>query len=121
MSRKDQAKKLIYICLILILVLVMLFSGLQILESIVLSQDQEPMGQTDSIIIQRNGVEYFPRQDITVILLMGIDEYGPVQDSGSYNNSGEADMVALAIFDETNKQMDILCLNRDTMVEMPAL
>ena len=121
MSRKDWAKKLIYICLILILVLVMLFSGLQILESIARSKDQEPVEQPSSVTIEREGVAYFPRQDITVMLLMGIDEYGPVKDSGSYNNKGEADMVALAIFDETNKQIDLLCLNRDTMLEMPAL
>lgn len=121
MSRKDQAKKLVYICLVLILVLVMLFSGLQILESIVLSRDQEPVGETSSVTIERDGVEYFPRQDITVMLLMGIDEYGPVKASESYNNTGEADMVALAIFDETNQKIDVLCLNRDTMLEMPAL
>ncbi len=121
MSRKDQAKKLVYICLVLILVLVMLFSGLQILESIVRSRDPEPVGEVSSVTIERDGVEYFPRQDITVMLLMGIDEYGPVKASESYNNTGEADMVALAIFDETNQKIDVLCLNRDTMLEMPAL
>ena len=121
MSRKVQAKKLVYICLVLILVLVMLFSGLQILESIVRSRDPEPVGEVSSVTIERDGVEYFPRQDITVMLLMGIDEYGPVKASESYNNTGEADMVALAIFDETNQKIDVLCLNRDTMLEMPAL
>jgi LCP family protein required for cell wall assembly len=55
------------------------------------------------------------------MLLMGIDELGPVKASDSHKNTGEADMVALVIFDETNRQIDILCLNRDTMVEMPVL
>ena len=55
------------------------------------------------------------------MLLMGIDETGPVKDSGSYNNTGEADMVALVIFDETHEQMDLLFINRDTMVDMPVL
>ena len=55
------------------------------------------------------------------MLLMGIDEEGPVKASDSHKNTGEADMVALVIFDETSQQIDILCLNRDTMVEMPVL
>lgn len=121
MSRKEQAKKLGYICLILILVLVILFSGLRILESTVLSKGQQAGEQAASKTIERNGIEYYPRNDITVMLVMGIDETGPVKDSGSYNNTGEADMLALLVFDETNEQMDILYLNRDTMVDMPAL
>ena len=117
MRRKGQARKLVYICLILILVLVILFSGLQILESTVFSKGQAQGGQSTSKTIERDGVAYFPRQDITVMLLMGIDEFGPVKDSGSYNNTGEADMVSLVIFDETHRKMDILYINRDTMVE----
>ena len=118
-ENKRQGKPVILI-VILILVLVFLFSGLQLLESTVFNPNgiQE---QTSSKTIVRDGVEYFPRQDITVIMLAGIDEYGPVQSSGSYNNPGEADMVSLLIFDETNKKIDVLTLNRDTMLEMPVL
>ena len=121
MSRKEQVKKLVYILLILILVLLIIFSGLRILEPIVFSRKPEQTEQTSSLTIERNGIEYFPRQDITVMLLMGIDEYGPVTASDTYKNTGEADMIAVVIFDETNKQIDLLCLNRDTMLEMPAL
>ena len=56
-----------------------------------------------------------------MVMVLGIDEYGPVQASGSYNNSGDADMVALAVIDESEKKVRILGLNRDTMVEMPVL
>ena len=121
MSRKEQAKKIGFVCLVLILVLVILISGLQILESTAFLKGQTGEGQIASKTIERNGVKYFPRQDITVMLIMGIDEVGPVKDSGSYNNTGEADMIALAVFDETNEQMDILYINRDTMVDMPVL
>ena len=121
MSRKENARKIAYICIILILVLVILFSGLRILESTVFlkqqGQEQMPVSKT----ITRNGVDYYPRQDITTILVMGIDETGPVKDSGSYNNTGEADMVSLVIFDEANEVCNVLALNRDTMVEMPVL
>ena len=68
-----------------------------------------------------DGVSYFPRQDIRVFLLMGIDRSGPVVDSGSYKNEGAADVVLLLVFDETKEEYTVLALNRDTMVEMPIL
>ncbi len=121
MGRKEQAKKLVYICLILVLVIVILFSGLRILESTVLYQDKENDGIASTATIERNGISYFPRRDITVILLMGIDKYGKVESSDSYVNSGRADMITLLVFDEAKGNMDILSLNRDTMVDIPEL
>lgn len=107
---------------ILILVLVMIISGLRILESTVFIPPTEQAGTGHvSRTIEQDGKSYFPRTDITTILLMGIDELGPVQDSSSYRNYGEADMVAVMILDQTNEEIRILSLNRDTMVEMPVL
>lgn len=120
MEKRQNLKNAAYFAVILILVLVFLISGLRILESTVFSQDtvQET---TDRKTIIRNGIEYFPRQDITVLLVMGIDMEGPVEDSGYHRNEGSADMVALMIFDEANKNCSILYLNRDTMLNMPVL
>lgn len=120
MKKKSNGKSVAYFCVILLLVLLMLLSGLKILESTVLRSEQD---HTDaaSKVITRNGIDYYPRQDLTVVLLMGIDQDGPVEHSGSYNNSGAADMVSLLIFDETKQTTSVLCLNRDTMVEMPVL
>ena len=120
MKQNNKRKKPIIPIIILILALVFLISGLQFLESTVF----HPTGAKPEFVsktIIRDGVEYFPRQDMTVILVAGIDEFGPVKDSGSYNNSGEADMISLLIFDETNKVLDVLTLNRDTMLDMPVL
>lgn len=121
MKKKRNAKDIAYFSVILILVLVMFFSGLQILESTIFSPEQERGGQHTTKTISRNGVNYFPRQDITVVLVMGVDQYGPVADSDSYNNEGAADMVALMVFDEKNGSYTVVALNRDTMVDMPVL
>lgn len=120
MEKRQNLKNAAYFAVILILVLVFLISGLRILESTVFSQDsiQETTGRKTII---RDGVEYFPRQDITVLLVMGIDMEGPVADSGYHRNEGSADMVALMIFDEAGKDCSILYLNRDTMLNMPVL
>ena len=119
MRNRKIAGKILYFAVVLILVLVMIFSGLQILESTVLYSGQEEIYESKTI--ERNGVKYFPRRDITTVLVMGIDQKGPVQDSGSYTNRGTADMVMLMILDEKREEYDILALNRDTMLEMPAL
>ena len=68
-----------------------------------------------------NGTDYFPRQDITVVLLMGIDTTGEMVDSGSYNNDGESDVVALLVFNEESETFSVININRDAMVNMPVL
>ena len=121
MRKRKQIFNLAYFGIILVLVLVILYSGLRILESTVFSKAPEEGTSAHTKTITRNGVDYFPRQDITVVLVLGIDQFGPMEDSGSYNNKGAADMVTLLIFDEQNQECRALCLNRDTMVEMPVL
>lgn len=121
MKHKRNRKSFILLVIILLLVLVFLYSGLRFLESTVLRGNELPPEETTRRTVVEDGVEYFPRQDITVVLLAGIDEEGPVKNSGSYNNTGEADMVSLLIFDHKEENLDILCLNRDTMLDIPVL
>lgn len=103
--------------IILLLLAIMIFSITQMLNTKYPSGEED--GESKTII--RNGIKYFPKQDIDVILFMGIDKNGPVQDSGSYNNDGEADMVSLLLFNESDKTYSVLVLNRDTILQMPTL
>ena len=120
MKKRKQGNDLLFLAVILILVLVMLYSGLQILESTVLHERyREETFETK--VIKRSGMEYFPRQDITTVLVMGIDQFGPVTKSSAYTNTGATDMNIVLVFDEANKVCNVLHLNRDTMVEMPVL
>ncbi len=121
MKKHKYTKDIVFFAVILILVLVMLYSGLQILESTVLYHGQGAEPTVASKTITVDGVEYFPRQDITVVLFMGIDRYGPVQSSGFYTNTGAADVDILVILDEGQQKIDLLYLNRDTMLTMPVL
>lgn len=119
--KRQQRIRAFIVVAALILVGIVLYSGLRYLESTVFYKEQpEPVRQSTRTIT-RDGVDYYPRQDITTLLFMGIDEYGPAQDSMSYNNPGESDVVLLVVFDEAEKDYNILALNRDTMVEMPIL
>ncbi len=106
--------------LIVVLVVLIMFSGFMIIRELSGQKQTTPTAQS-SKTITIDGVEYFPRQDITVIMLLGIDERGPVTKSESYNNTGECDMVALAVFDEVDKSYSVLALNRDTMMDIPVI
>jgi len=121
MKKKRNVRTIVDFCVILILVLVMVYGGLQILESTVFHNNQDTETSISSKTITRNGVDYFPRQDIKVMLVLGIDEFGPVEASEINSNDGLADYIMLVIFDETNENIRILNLNRDTMVQIPVL
>ena len=121
MRNNRTLTKVILGILILVLSAVTIFSAVQIITNYILPkykvQEDSYVSQTKTV----DGVEYFPKKDISVFLVMGIDRTGPVVSSGSYNNEGAADVVALAVFDDTNKKYSVLMLNRDTIVDIPVL
>lgn len=121
MNRRKHTGDLLYFGAALILIAVMLYSGFRILESTVFYQPEIEAAESSKKTIVRNDMEYFPRQDLTVVMVLGIDQLGPVAASDTYNNHGSADMVMLLIFDEENEVCNVLHLNRDTMLEMPVL
>lgn len=118
--KKHGWKTVLLFAVLLLLILAMLYSGLQILESTVLRQaDSDSSGESKTLTV--DGVDYYPRQDITTVMVLGIDNYGSVESSGYYRNEGDADMVLLLIFDDSAETCSVLCLNRDTMLDMPVL
>jgi len=121
MNRQHRKNSLSVIVGVMLLIIVIISCGIYYIDSAAFSDngtDNIPNIEGRKTLIVE-GKEYFPRQDITVILAMGIDTTGEMKDSGSYNNDGEADVVALIIFDEAEETFSILNLNRDAMVEMP--
>ena len=109
---------------VLLLIVIIIGCGIRFIGSAAFSdveQNENADGSEKRKTVTVDGKDYFPRQDITVILAMGIDTLGEMKDSGSYNNDGEADVVALIVFDESEETFTILNLNRDTMVEMDVL
>ena len=121
MKKKTSFKKVLLTVILLILVIAIIYSGLQILASTVLQSPASANLQNGTKTIVRDGVEYFPRQDITVMMVLGIDVAGPVQSSNYYRNKGSADSIMLLVFDETTEECTVLYLNRDTMLDMDVL
>lgn len=71
--------------------------------------------------IYHNSKRYKPKDYLDTVLLLGIDSFGKVYESASYNNSNKADFIALLIFDNNNQTCTVLQINRDTIAEIPVL
>lgn len=111
--------KIVFVVTALILILVIVYSGLRILESTVFyGQEKEFRVKTKTIV--RDGVRYYPRQDINVILVMGINQPGYAVPENP-NEGNAVDMLALVVFDEKAGEYTVLNLNRDIMLDVPAL
>lgn len=121
MGKSKNKKSSIIPIIAVVLVVVLIFSGYHLISSLFSYNKAKSDKATNSKTITRNDKTYYPRQDITVLMLTGIDQNGPVKASSSYNNEGEADMISLAVFDESEKTFNILVLNRDTMLNVPVL
>lgn len=120
MVKKLSLGEIVLRLAIILLVVVLLYSVVRIADAL-LNPEEGQNTSTQSKVIVKDGISYYPRQDIMVMLVAGIDETGPVKNSGTYNNPGEADMVTLVILDQDERKMDLLTLNRDTIVDMPVL
>ena len=118
--KRELLWKLLLFGLALVLVFLTLYSGLRILESTVLLAPRE-MEVRVRKTVTRDGIDYYPRQDITTVLVMGIDQSGPVQLSEQPNDGKPVDMAAVVIVDEKAKTCRVLNINRDTMLKMPML
>ncbi len=70
--------------------------------------------------IEYNGEKYYPRKDLTTMLVMGLDKNERPDDEG-YINHLQSDFLALLVIDEDAKKVDLLHLNRDTMTKIRRL
>ena len=111
MKYRKYWKKFAIFSAVLLLVLTVLYGGLRFLEATVLrpgQPDREAVSQT----VIRNGIEYYPRRDITVILMLGI--------GGDSAGQEQLEAVELLIFDEKNASWSTLQLRCDTVLDMDA-
>ncbi len=118
-NKRSIAQNAIFAFLIIAFVVLLIVSVIKLVGSISGNTDSDE--QYSSKILTRNGVDYYPKQDITTLLIIGTDSSGEVKKSEYYYNDARADFVLLAIFNNTDKSYSLLNINRDTMLNMPVL
>ena len=120
-QKKRKGNGIFLFLFLLVLAAVIVLCAIKILDGMFLNPVYEIQEPVSTKTVVKDGVSYFPRQDITVMLVLGIDQAGPVQSSNYYRNKGAADSIMMLIFDETNHNCSVLYLNRDTMLDMDVL
>ena len=69
-------------------------------------------------VVAYKGRQYRQREDLTTILLMGLDVYGLNERIDRMTNRQQADFLLLIGIDEANKKGVALHINRDTMTDV---
>lgn len=67
------------------------------------------------------GETYRMRDDLTTILVMGLDKYERPEEVRGFTNKLQSDFLMLIVLDEAAGKCEVLHLNRDTMTEIRAL
>ncbi len=122
-SSREHKKKHLKI-LVVVLLLVFLLSGVMLLINIWEQKQGVYDGDISALpldVIEYDGVEYVPDDDIETFLLLGLDKVQDDLDSSSYNNDQQADFLMLFVVDNENSTCTALHINRDTMVEIDVL
>lgn len=107
------------LCSVVVLMILMIFGGLHLMETAFFSKAGQEEIETKTIV--KDGVKYYPRKDICVVMVLGVDNAGKVTPSEEPNHGNAVDMVTLVVFDEKDETVRLLVVNCDTMVEMPRL
>ena len=132
MKRKTK-KRLKWVLLILVLILlllVVLFLALKVLgENAMLGRKDEAVEMTapeqENIVLEDEGETitykgetYLYNENITAVLCMGIDREDIEGDVSAIGQSGQADMLMLAILDTENGKVNLWNISRDSMTDV---
>ena len=71
--------------------------------------------------INVNGTAYALKNNLTSILLMGVDKYSDAEPTGSYRNGGQADFLRLLVIDSNAKKVIQIAIDRDTITPITIL
>lgn len=77
----------------------------------------------DGKVLEHNGVAYRRRNDVTSILIMGVDQTMDAAPSRAFNyrNGGQADFLRLIVIDHAQRKVSQLEIDRDTMTPITIL
>ena len=119
MNRTNTLKKIGIALLGVLLLLLVIYGGFRFLKATVFLEDEETPKVTTTKTIERDGIKYFPKQDIETILLIAVDgneEMAEVEDS---QNGIVANEMMVVILDKTNETINMISLDRDIMTDVP--
>ncbi len=68
-----------------------------------------------------DGESYRKKNGVSMLLIIGTDEFGEQKGTGYYNGAAQADFLLLAVVDDNEKTYQLVHINRDTMTPVGVL
>lgn len=65
--------------------------------------------------------QWYRKKDVETLLVIGIDDFGSITGSSSYNNTNQADFLVLFVRNTETGESKAIHLNRDTMTDITML
>ena len=82
-----------------------------------ISAPSELVEQVEEDVVSYNGVKYRYNENVTAVLVLGIDKED-IQEDTTYGQNGQADTLFLAALDTKSGSINILPISRDAMVDV---
>lgn len=122
-SRRSAKLYMILALLAVAAVAVLLYAGGRWLETRTAAKQTRGELSTDVVgqTIEVDGVAYRRRQNLTAILVMGVDKSADTTAAGTAWDGGQADFQRLVVIDKENETVRQLEIDRDTMTEITVL
>ena len=129
-KKKKRLKWVLMILVLILLLLVVLFLALKVLgENAMLGRKDEAVEMTapeqENIILEDEGETitykgetYLYNENVTAVLCMGIDREDIEGNVSTIGQSGQADMLMLAILDTENGNVNLWNISRDSMTDV---
>lgn len=127
---KRKIKIAVAVLVLLLLFGVMAFLGMEMLGKSAMLQKgddavemmapetEEVQLEEDGQVITYKGEKYFYNENITSVLCMGIDKYDSEKNEDTIGESGQADMLMLAILDTESGDVKLWNISRDSMTDV---
>ncbi len=119
-TANKKKKYLVYIAILLAVVL-LVTSGLMLLEVWEKSQGRFPSSDSADDVMTFDGQDYVLKDNIETFLVLGLDKYEGATSADDHLDGKQADFLMLFVFDNETKQCTAIHINRDTMANVNRL
>ena len=124
MKKQEQKNKTVFhavaaLLAVLAIVLVLYGGGRWLEKRAEKPETRTQLPQADQETVEVDGTTYRKRDDLSVILAMGVDH--ETQETYDYRKAGQADFLRLIVLDNKNKTVQQLQIDRDTITPVTML
>ena len=124
MKKQEQKNKTVFhavaaLLAVLAVVLVLYGGGRWLEKRAEKPETRTELPQADQETVEVDGTAYRKRDDLSVILAMGVDH--ETQETYDYRKAGQADFLRLIVLDNKNKTVQQLQIDRDTITPVTML